>query len=108
MSWSMLLFRHTCLKETIMNSLVNIMIVTTRKCNLNCSHCYNKSGPFKKDVLGENDIEAIIKDICTLQQEYTIERVTVTGGEFLILPNSLWILSRIKSCLLYTSDAADE
>ena len=82
-----------------MNSLVNIMIVTTRKCNLNCSHCYNKSGPFKKDVLGENDIEAIIKDICTLQQEYTIERVTVTGGEFLILPNSLWILSRIKSVL---------
>ena len=68
----------------------------TSKCNLKCKHClyYSSDNHLKKDM-SKDEIFKVIEDIST---DKTVKAIWLSGGEPLLNPDLLEIISKISSC----------
>ena len=86
--------------------------IITGRCNLQCKHCYATA--YREEIeIPQNRKLELIKEAADIGVEY----IQYTGGEPLLVKDIFEILqytkdcgieSSIFTCLLYTSDAADE
>jgi len=82
---------------------ITVLLELTRKCNLLCKHCYNSSCIDSPLQLTLEEIKVLIGDIKKIQKKYPIERIILTGGEFITMDNSLEIFKLFKEnfeCIL--------
>lgn len=70
-----------------------VYIELTRKCNLRCSICYNKSGPQLKDELSKNELFNLFDQ---LEKAGTFE-IRFTGGEPTTRPDFFELVNYAKS-----------
>lgn len=75
---------------------INILLELTRKCNLFCKHCYNSSNVSSPLQLTIREVEILINDIKNIEKRHPIERIILTGGEFLTMDNSLEIYNMFR------------
>lgn len=68
-------------KSSFLNTRLHLHL--TNKCNLNCPHCYMKSGKALEDELTTEEI----KILCDKFHEYGGTNVSLTGGEPTIHPD---------------------
>lgn len=73
------------------NRFNTVFLAITKKCALQCEHCFEWDNLNKKDVLETSEWQAIVKTI----QERGVSQIHLSGGEPLIKMNSL--LSLISS-----------
>jgi len=62
------------------NRFVNTYVAITKKCSLQCEHCYEWENLNKKDVLSEEQLKKIIATL----QEQGVSIIHLTGGEPLL------------------------
>lgn len=74
-----------------------LLLEITRKCNLNCHHCYNSSGKELKNEMSLDDIEKIIKNFKNIGGNI----VCITGGEPLMRSDFKEIVDLIISNGIY-------
>lgn len=59
-----------------------IQIHLNRRCNLSCAHCYSRSGPGERDMLGLGEVRELLNDA----KEQGYEIAAFSGGEPFIYP----------------------
>lgn len=76
-------------------TITQIDIVTTRKCNFNCRHCFiNKQDGFSEySELDVNQWKQILDKLC----KFGLYSVVITGGEPLVYPQLLELLDYINT-----------
>lgn len=78
-------------------SIFNLQLDLTYKCNLNCSHCYQRHGFKTGDEIGIDDWKAILRQYVKLTSMINTEAVvTISGGEPLTSPIFYDLLDHIK------------
>lgn len=75
---------------------LTVLLELTRRCNLKCKHCYNSSSPDSKIALTMDEIKQVVLDLKSIEEKYIIERIVLTGGEFITMDNSKEILELFK------------
>ena len=82
---------------------LTILLELTRRCNLLCKHCYNSSSIDSPLQLSVEEVKTLISDIKKIEKGYPIERIILTGGEFITMDHSDEIFNMIRenfTCLL--------
>ena len=79
-----------------MDNKLTAMLEVTRKCNINCKHCYNSSSPTSTLQLTIDEIKTLINDLKSVEEIYKLERIILTGGEFAFMDNSKEIFNLFK------------
>ena len=82
---------------------ITILLELTRRCNLLCKHCYNSSCIDSPLQLSLDEVKVLIKDIKQIESKYSIERIILTGGEFITMDNSKEIFQLFRDnfdCIL--------
>jgi len=69
-----------------------LQIHVTRKCNLECLHCYSNSGPNETEALDLDALKAVVDDAVDLG--YTL--VTLSGGEPFLYPQMPELIAYAK------------
>jgi radical SAM protein with 4Fe4S-binding SPASM domain len=81
----------------------NISLEITRKCNLQCKHCYSDSGVQRKNELTFEEIKKLIDQLAHIG----VLNILLTGGEPLLHPRLFeiieYIVSKPMSCTLFTN-----
>lgn len=67
------------------NRFNTVFLAITKKCALQCEHCFEWDNLNKKDVLETNDLQAIVKRI----QDKGVSQIHLSGGEPLIKMNTV-------------------
>ncbi|WNH10306.1 radical SAM protein [Thalassobellus suaedae] len=67
------------------NRFNTVFLAITKKCALQCEHCFEWDNLNKKDVLETNDLQAIVKRI----QDKGVSQIHLSGGEPLIKMNAV-------------------
>ncbi len=84
------LVAHRAYREYNHKRIAHAKWAITSKCNMNCLHCYNKSGS-----LSEHESDISLKEAQTIIErllDYGVESVTLTGGEPTVSPNFMEIV----------------
>ena len=76
-----------------------LQIHASRKCNLSCPHCYSESSPSAADELPVEVICELIEDAA----ELGYRGIAFSGGEPLVYPGLVEVLSYAKALGLHTS-----
>ena len=112
--WAHDMRRRNTLEKEGKVAPVTVAIEPTGRCNLNCPGCYANSGPKATDLPYE-----VWRDSVSEAKEMGATLITLTGGEPFLRESEDRFITRIAAefpglgflvytCLLYTSDAADE
>jgi len=73
------------IKNVDINRFNTIFIAITKKCALQCEHCYEWENLNKKDVLSVEELSAIVRKI----QDQGVSQIQFSGGEPLLKMNTL-------------------
>ena len=78
----------------------NAIFHLTNLCNLNCRHCYYTDKKTQKNNFTKEEIKIIIENL----HQLGVEKVTITGGEPLLVKEELKYLTSLLSekCLFFT------
>ena len=73
------------------------LLELTRKCNLSCKHCYNQSSPTSTIQITFEEMKKVVRDLQQIEKLYPLERIILTGGEFVFMNNSKEIFNLIRN-----------
>ena len=82
---------------------ITVLLELTRRCNLLCKHCYNSSCIDSPLQLSLDEVKILIDDIKKIEKKYPLERIILTGGEFITMDNSKEIFQLFRDnfdCIL--------
>lgn len=75
-----------------------LILIGTKKCNLNCVHCYDKANLSSKKLLENNELTTFqIKNLIKILETLGVNKVRLTGGEIILRSDFLKILSFTKN-----------
>lgn len=75
-----------------------LILIGTKKCNLNCAHCYDKANlPLKKSSKNNELTTFQIYNLIKILENFGVNKVRLTGGEIILRPDFLKILSFTKN-----------
>lgn len=80
-----------------MDKKLVVLLELTRKCNLSCKHCYNQSSPASTIQITFEEMQKVIRDLKQIEKLYPLERIILTGGEFVFMNNSKEIFKLIRN-----------
>ena len=80
-----------------MDKKLVVLLELTRKCNLSCKHCYNQSSPASTIQITFEEMQKVIRDLKQIEKLNPLERIILTGGEFVFMNNSKEIFKLIRN-----------
>jgi len=70
------------------NELSTIQVNVGRKCNLACAHCHVQAGPDRKEMIGKDALDAVLRTAA----RYHVRTIDVTGGAPEMCPDFEWFI----------------